>query len=151
MSYNANHYDARADEDIVDVLTAISVVSRRLASNLTAARQQSKSREGGKSHEQNERYGEDLRSAAAAISDAADWLTKMFSGEQPAEDAPVSPPEPELTLEQVRAVLADKSRQGHTAEIRALLQKHGASKLSQIDPAHYKALLAEAEELADGN
>ena len=35
MSYNANHYDARADEDIVDVLTAISVVSRRLASNLT--------------------------------------------------------------------------------------------------------------------
>lgn len=40
---------------------------------------------------------EDLRSAAAAISDAADWLTKMFSGEQPAEDAPVSPPEPELS------------------------------------------------------
>ena len=29
---------------------------------------------------------EELRSAAAAISDAADWLTKMFSGEQPAED-----------------------------------------------------------------
>ena len=94
---------------------------------------------------------EELRSAAAAISDAVDWLTKVFSGEQPAEDAPASPPEPELTLEQVRAVLADKSRQGHTAEIRALLQKHGASKLSQIDPAHYKALLAEAEELADGN
>ena len=94
---------------------------------------------------------EELRSAAAAISDAADWLTKTFSGEPQAEDALVSPPEPELTLEQVRAVLADKSRQGHTAEIRALLQKHGASKLSQIDPAHYKALLAEAEELADGN
>ena len=51
MSYNANHYDARAGEDIVDVLTAISVVSKRLASNLTAARQQSKSREGGKSHD----------------------------------------------------------------------------------------------------
>ena len=44
MSYNANHYDARADEDIVDVLTAISVVSKRLANNLTVARQQSKSR-----------------------------------------------------------------------------------------------------------
>ena len=94
---------------------------------------------------------EELRSAAAAISDAADWLTKMFSSEPQAEDNPASPPEPELTLEQVRAVLADKSRQGHTAEIRALLQKYGASKLSQIDPAHYKALLAEAEELADGN
>ncbi len=66
---------------------------------------------------------EELRSAAAAISDAADWLTKVFSSEPQAEDAPASPPEPELTLEQVRAVLADKSRQGHTAEIRALLTK----------------------------
>ena len=82
---------------------------------------------------------EELRSAAAAISDAADWLTKMFSGE------------PQVTLEQVRAVLADKSRQGHTAEIRALLQRYGASKLSQIDPAHYKALLAEAEVLTNGS
>ncbi len=94
---------------------------------------------------------EELRSAVAAISAAADWLTKMFSGETQAEDAPASPPEPELTLEQVRAVLADKSRQGHTAEIRALLQKYGASKLSQIEPAHYKALLAEAEVVTGGS
>ena len=61
MSYTANQYDTRADEDIVDVLTAISVVSKRLANNLTTARQQSKSREGGKSHEQNGRYGTDHR------------------------------------------------------------------------------------------
>ena len=94
---------------------------------------------------------EKLRSAAAAITDSADCLTKMFRGEPQAEDTPASPPEPELTLEQVRAVLADKSRQGHTAEIRALLQKYGASKLSQIDPVHYKALLAEAEVLTDGS
>lgn len=94
---------------------------------------------------------ENLRSAAAAISDAVDWLTRIFSGELQAEDDPASPPEPELTLEQVRAVLADKSRQGHTAEIRALLQKYGASKLSQIDPAHYKALLAEAEVMTGGS
>ncbi len=64
MSYNANNYDTRTDEDIVDVLTAISVVSKRLASNLTAARQQSKSREGGKSREQNGRYGTDHRKLA---------------------------------------------------------------------------------------
>ena len=48
---------------------------------------------------------EELRSAAAAISDAVDWLTKVFSSEPQAEDAPASPPEPELTLEQVRANL----------------------------------------------
>ena len=92
---------------------------------------------------------EELRSAAAAISDAADWLTKMFSGEPQAEDTPASPPEPELTLEQVRAVLADKSRKGHTAEIRALLQKYGATRLSGINPANYKALLADVEVLTD--
>ena len=41
---------------------------------------------------------EELRSAAAAISDAVDWLTKVFSSEPQAEDAPASPLEPELTL-----------------------------------------------------
>lgn len=80
----------------------------------------------------------DLRKAAAAINDVADTLTEMFSD--------TAAPEPPITLEHVRAVLAEKSRNGHTAEIRALLQKYGAAKLSGIDPGHYKALLAEAEQ-----
>lgn len=90
---------------------------------------------------------EELRNAAAAINDAANWLAEMFSGEK--AEKPAAPAEPALTLEQVRAVLADKSRQGHTAEIRSLLQKYGAPKLSGIDPAHYKSLLADAEVLTD--
>ena len=94
----------------------------------------------------------DLRSAAATINDVADTLAEVFSTES-ADEAPdaVAPVEPALTLEQVRAVLANKSRQGHTAEIRALLQKYGAAKLSGIDPVHYEALVAEAEVLGDGN
>lgn len=52
-----------------------------------------------------------------------------------------------LTLEEVRAVLAEKSRAGHTAEVRELLNRHGADKLSEIDPAEYPSLLAEAEVL----
>ena len=95
---------------------------------------------------------EELRNAAAAIVDAADWLAKQFSGEvekQPTEEAVVPEPKPQLTLEQVRAVLADKSRAGHTAAVRELLLKYGASKLSQIDPANYEALLREAEVLGD--
>ncbi len=92
---------------------------------------------------------EELRSAAAAITDAADWLTRQFSGETTEE--PTAAPEPEakpaVTLEQVRAVLADKSRAGHTAAIRDLLQKYGATKLSQVDPKHYEALLRDAEVL----
>ncbi len=55
-----------------------------------------------------------------------------------------------LTLERVRGVLADKSRAGFTAEVRELLVKHGATKLSEIDPKEYAALLAEAEVLGNG-
>ena len=89
---------------------------------------------------------EELRSAAAAITDAANWLAQQFSD---AEEAPITEAQlekkPELTLEQVRAVLADKSRAGHTAAVRDLLQKYGAAKLSQVDPKHYEALLKDAE------
>lgn len=66
------------------------------------------------------------------------------------KDAKAAKQEPEekpLTLEEVRAVLAEKSRSGHTEEVRELLNKHGADKLSEIDPAEYTALLAEAEVL----
>lgn len=92
----------------------------------------------------------DLRSAAATINDVADTLAEVFSTES-ADKTPdaAAPAETVLTLEQVRAVLADKSRQGHTAEIRALLQKYGAAKLSGIAPANYKALLADVEMLTD--
>lgn len=61
--------------------------------------------------------------------------------------AAAEPEEQPLTLEEVRAVLAEKSRAGHTAEVKALLTKHGADKLSDVDPAEYPALLADAEVL----
>lgn len=78
---------------------------------------------------------EELRSAAAAITDAANWLSQQFSND--AEEALITEAQPEkkpeLTLEQVRAVLADKSCAGHTAAVRELLQKYGSTKLSQVD------------------
>ncbi|NCC15753.1 MAG: DNA ligase [Clostridia bacterium] len=91
---------------------------------------------------------EDLRSAAAAINEAANWLAEQFSGEESSPEKTV-PAEPVLTLEAVRAVLADKSRAGFTAQIRSLLQKYGASKLSEIDPTRYGGLLADVEGLND--
>ena len=100
---------------------------------------------------------EDLRAAAAAINDAADWLAAQFSGNDdeataktPAAPAPAPAKEkkPELKLEDVRSVLAEKSRAGFTADVRALLQKYGAAKLSLVDPKDYKALLKDAEVLS---
>jgi hypothetical protein len=91
---------------------------------------------------------EELRNAAAAINDVANWLSEAFSSNEPSLEP--SPAEPVLTLEAVRAVLADKSRAGFTAQIRSLLQKYGADKLSGVDPANYKALLADVEVLGNG-
>ena len=85
----------------------------------------------------------DLRSASATILEVADTLAEMFGGKPTEEVAP--------TLEAVRAVLAEKSRTGHTAEVRSLLEKYGATKLSQIDPTNYKALLADAEVITDAD
>lgn len=103
----------------------------------------------------------DLRTLADSLQAVADAMTRSEpEAEAPAAGTekkadtkkaePVSAPVPEekpLTLEEVRAVLAEKSRAGHTAEVRALLIQHGADKLSDIDPAEYPALLADAEVL----
>lgn len=93
---------------------------------------------------------EELRTAAAAITDAANYLAQQFSGEetdkhQISERVVKEQPKPEFKLEDVRAILSEKSRAGYTANVRELLQKYGASKLSQVDPSNYEALLRDAE------
>ena len=66
------------------------------------------------------------------------------------EAVPAPESEKALTLEEVRAILAEKSRDGFTAQIRDLLLKYGAKKLSEVDPVSYKALVADAEVLGNG-
>ena len=104
----------------------------------------------------------DLRSLADSLQAVADAVAQggQEQPDQTTEEKPTQKPdkknvakqvekaEPKpLTLEQVRAALAEKSRAGHTSEVKALLIKHGADKLSDIDPAEYPALFAEAEVL----
>jgi hypothetical protein len=60
------------------------------------------------------------------------------------EDASINGMDRAPSLTDVRAILADKSREGHTGQIRVLLGKYGASRLSQVDPARYRELLDEA-------
>lgn len=86
----------------------------------------------------------DISNAAAVISDAASWLSKQLSN---SEENDPEPQKKELTLVDVRVVLADKSRAGHTDEIRELLHKYGANKLSDVDPQNYEALIRDAEEI----
>ena len=85
---------------------------------------------------------QELRVAAQSLTNAADSLTALFS-KSTAEPSESAPP----TLEQVRAVLADKSRNGHTEAIRTLLEKYGGSRLSEISPNRYAEILEDAEGL----
>ena len=56
------------------------------------------------------------------------------------------------TMEQVRGLLAEISRSGFRAEVKALLTAHGVEKLSEIsDPAELGRLLGEAEQIGITN
>jgi hypothetical protein len=52
-----------------------------------------------------------------------------------------------ITIEKVRSVLSNLSQEGKQGEVKALIQKYGAEKLTALDPACYPELLKEAEEL----
>lgn len=84
---------------------------------------------------------DDLKNLADSVVAVADAI----GGNEPDED--IKPEEKEITLEEVRGVLAEKSHAGFTAGIRDLLKKYGADKLSQIEPSNYKQLLIDAEGL----
>jgi hypothetical protein len=78
----------------------------------------------------------------------ADGEAAAEAGTQSNEEKPqCNAKERTITLEDVRAVLADKSVNGFTGEIRELLKKHGADKLSEIDASKYAELLSDAETL----
>ena len=65
--------------------------------------------------------------------------------EQPSVSEPKQ--ESKISIEMVRAVLAEKSQEGKTREVKALLMKYDAGKLSGVKPEDYEALVKEAEVL----
>ena len=77
----------------------------------------------------------------------ADELTGIFSETVEKKEDASAEPAKEYTFTEVRAFLAEKSRAGHTAEIRKILEAPGADKLSALDKEEYAAVMAEAEVL----
>ena len=90
----------------------------------------------------------ELRGYGENLIRIAEEMTEMFSASVQSEPEEAS--KKQLSLTEVRAVLAEKSRAGFTKEVKELLIKHGADKLSEINPAEYEALLAEVEVLGNG-
>lgn len=67
--------------------------------------------------------------------------------ETPKEQPTPEPEKPAVTFVQLRSRLSEISRSGHTAEVKELIAKYGADKLSDLNESDYAALLAEAEGL----
>lgn len=67
--------------------------------------------------------------------------------EKQADTAKADTKEKKVTVEQIRAVLAEKSQDGKTVQIKELLKKYGAVKLSAVEEKDYSALFADAEKL----
>jgi hypothetical protein len=51
------------------------------------------------------------------------------------------------TLEELRAAMAEKNRDGHREAVKAIIQKFGANNLSSMDPKYYAQAMKEVGEL----
>lgn len=87
-----------------------------------------------------QQIGNDLACIARTLAELAEEIKAEYDFDH---DADVE----SLDISEVRGLLAEKSRAGHTAEIQALLVKHGVKKLSEVPPAEYGALMEEARKL----
>lgn len=53
----------------------------------------------------------------------------------------------EITIETVRSLLLQKTRSGKVKEVKELIKKYGADKLTDLNPSCYKELLKEAQNI----
>ena len=100
-----------------------------------------------------------LRKLAADVADLATTLEgtevesqkKDIPAEEPAPVVAEEAPAKVYTYEEVRAILAEKSRTGFRAEVKALLTAHGVKQLSDVKtPEEFAAIVAEAEVIGNG-
>ena len=106
-----------------------------------------------------QQIGNDLACLAASIAEIAEEIKALYDfdhdsdavcdePELPKEEAAPEQPKPHTpTLEEVRGILADKASSGFREVVQTLIKKHGANRLSDIDPSEYDALIKEARAL----
>ena len=88
-----------------------------------------------------------MRSLADSIQAVADAMMQSDVPHDTAQAEVAEPPKPtkKVTIEEVRAVLVPLTQKGLGAEIRAIFQKYGAGKLSEVKPEDYEAVIAESQ------
>lgn len=87
---------------------------------------------------------DDLQELSEVFSENENSVSTSDSGlnEASAEDMTN---EPTITLEEVRTVLAKLAQDGKQAELKALIGKYGAKRLSEVESKYFPSILKEAE------
>jgi hypothetical protein len=88
-----------------------------------------------------------LAKAEGGTKDKAVKEQKQDTVKEQKQDAVQAQQENPATLEGIRALMAQKTQEGKSKEIKELLQKYGAAKLSAVKPEDYPALMREAQVL----
>ena len=93
---------------------------------------------------------QDIRSLADSLETLCDAVMSNEPQPEPVEESPAEEAVPEetkptFTFEEVRAALAKKSKDGKSADVRALISRYDATKLSEINPDDYSDVMQEAE------
>ena len=92
----------------------------------------------------------------AVLGDLVESMDVTTSAQDISAPEPSPAPEKEApakvyTYEEARAILAEKSRTGFRAEVKAILTKHGVTQLSDVkDPKDLAAIVAAAERIGNG-
>lgn len=106
-----------------------------------------------------QQIGNDLACLAASIAEIAEEIKALYDfdhecdeaydkPELPKEEPTPEPPKPQIpTFEEVRGILADKASSGFREAVQTLIKKHGANRLSDIDPSKYGDLVTEVRVL----
>lgn len=94
------------------------------------------------------KLADDLAALSEDLKKAAGEDNQVEVGPQKEEEQKEEKaPEKEYTLTDVRKKLSGLSSDGKTDQVRELLSKYGAKRLSEIKPEDFNALMEEAEKL----
>lgn len=114
--------------------------------------------------EKAQQLGNDLASLAASIAEIAEEIKSLYDfdsesgcyekeSEEPTPETPQVEPAPEsqgpvaLTLAEVRGILAEAARAGHSEAIQSIIRKRRVKKLSDLPSEQYPALLEDVRAL----
>ena len=84
-----------------------------------------------------------INEVVSQAQDCIDSLSELIAMLE-SKDTKNKEPEKTYSLEELRAELADLSRNGFTDDVRKLIKDYGANKLSEVEPSRYADLMKDA-------